>query len=192
MQLRVAPNPEDDPKAPVLSHTFDGKSVIVDGKVWQACDITDPLLRGMLERSPVRATCDIYQDGWYPNGTWAKTKVLMRDKIAMITAGLPVNDALYEKLAAIPDVLTRENLDLAIFDRARDGGLRVIQMAGDIRALSRVQVGKVGVPAGPYEVLEGKGESKGDEGEAQDGEEEDVRDGVEMVDEADEVDMEMA
>jgi len=50
----------------------------------------------------------------------------------------------------------------------------------------------VGVPAGPYEVLEGKGESKGDEGEAQDGEEEDVRDGVEMVDEADEVDMEMA
>jgi len=192
VQLRVAPNPDEDPNAPISSHMFDGKSVIVDGKVWQACDITDPLLRGMLDRSPVRATCDIYQDGWYPNGTWAKMKVLMRDKIAMITAGVPVNDALYEKLAAIPDVLTRENLDLAIFDRARDGGLRVIQMAGDIRALSRVRVGKVGVPKGPYEVVDGK-EAEGGEEEGNDGEEERVDgNGVEMEDEADEVDMEMA
>lgn len=42
------------------SHIFDGTKVIADGKIWQMCDITDPLLRRVLDDpTALRETCEV-------------------------------------------------------------------------------------------------------------------------------------
>ena len=41
------------------SHLFDGKTVSKDGKVWQVCDISDPLLAELLATSNLRQECDV-------------------------------------------------------------------------------------------------------------------------------------
>lgn len=43
----------------VESHVFDGYKVSLDGKVWQLCDITDPILRLIMETKNIRSTCDV-------------------------------------------------------------------------------------------------------------------------------------
>jgi general transcription factor 3C polypeptide 5 (transcription factor C subunit 1) len=42
--------PEQTSKRP-KTYIFDGKSVYVDGKVWQICDISDPLLKRVIRQS---------------------------------------------------------------------------------------------------------------------------------------------
>jgi general transcription factor 3C polypeptide 5 (transcription factor C subunit 1) len=44
---------------PKISHIFDGKSVVLDGRVWQVCDITEPLLKDLLSTSMVRRICHV-------------------------------------------------------------------------------------------------------------------------------------
>lgn len=41
------------------SHVFDGKSVVVDGKVWQVCDITDTFLVSILSTGSPRDKCHV-------------------------------------------------------------------------------------------------------------------------------------
>lgn len=41
------------------THMFDGITVSLDGKVWQVCDITDPLLRSLLSNSNIRDKCHV-------------------------------------------------------------------------------------------------------------------------------------
>jgi len=41
------------------SHLFDGESVSKDGKVWQICDITDPFLMDLIEKSGLRDRCHV-------------------------------------------------------------------------------------------------------------------------------------
>ena len=41
------------------SHIFDGEKVSLDGKVWQVCDITDPLLKSLLSTSNLREECNV-------------------------------------------------------------------------------------------------------------------------------------
>ncbi len=41
------------------SHLFDGNNVSLDGKVWQICDITDPLLKSVLSTANLRDTCHV-------------------------------------------------------------------------------------------------------------------------------------
>lgn len=41
------------------SHLFDGKHVSKDGKVWQVCDVTDPILQTLLATSNIRQTCHV-------------------------------------------------------------------------------------------------------------------------------------
>ena len=41
------------------SHIFDGQKVILDGNVWQVCDITDPLIKRLLETDKLRDDCDV-------------------------------------------------------------------------------------------------------------------------------------
>ncbi|KAI9653407.1 MAG: tau 95 subunit of transcription factor TFIIIC [Bathelium mastoideum] len=73
--------PKEGEKA---SHIFDGRSVWTDGKVWQLCDIEEPLLREMLDTCPLREECDLESDGWFPNGTMAKLRVIMKDMINVL------------------------------------------------------------------------------------------------------------
>lgn len=68
------------------SHVFDGQTYHTDGKVWQLCDITDPLLKEMIDEAAVRPTCDI-GSGWYHGGVWAKIKAIMKTKLVAIQFG---------------------------------------------------------------------------------------------------------
>ncbi|KAF4873873.1 Transcription factor tau subunit sfc1 [Colletotrichum siamense] len=83
------------------SHIFDGKSYWTDGKVWQICDITDPLIAKMFATAPQRSEVDIYNSGWYHQGTWAKVKGIMKTKMIAIQFGRKLKD---EDFAGIFDV----------------------------------------------------------------------------------------
>jgi general transcription factor 3C polypeptide 5 (transcription factor C subunit 1) len=87
------------------SHIFDGTSISLDGKIWQVCDITDPLLVRLLKNPPLRDKCDVLADGWYCNGTWAKVRSVMRTKITAIRMGREVLDEEFKNTLAIPDVV---------------------------------------------------------------------------------------
>ncbi|CAG9979612.1 unnamed protein product [Clonostachys byssicola] len=65
------------------THLFDGETYHTDGKVWQVCDITDPLLRKLLDNAAVRPTRDS-NSGWYHGGMWAKVKAIMKTKLVAI------------------------------------------------------------------------------------------------------------
>jgi general transcription factor 3C polypeptide 5 (transcription factor C subunit 1) len=41
------------------SHIFDGTKFYKNGKVWQACDVTDPMLSSMLEKAELRSEPDV-------------------------------------------------------------------------------------------------------------------------------------
>jgi general transcription factor 3C polypeptide 5 (transcription factor C subunit 1) len=41
------------------THIFDGKEVNLDGKVWQVCDIKDPLLESLLSTTDIREDCHV-------------------------------------------------------------------------------------------------------------------------------------
>lgn len=51
--------PSSTKNPPKENHMFDGKSVVVDGKVWQVCDITDPLLVSILSTTNLRKECHV-------------------------------------------------------------------------------------------------------------------------------------
>lgn len=74
------------PSLKVDSHIFDGETFQTDGKVWQVCDITDPLLKELLDTATIRPECDV-NSGWYHGGLWAKVKAIMKTKLVAIQFG---------------------------------------------------------------------------------------------------------
>lgn len=116
-------------------HIFNGRTVALDGKVWQLCDITDPLLRRMLETSTLRDECHELSDGWFTNGTMAKLRVIMKAKIQMILTGNADNAEQNEELLVlsqtVPDVMTAENRSAAIFNNVSK---RMIGLAENLRS----------------------------------------------------------
>lgn len=74
------------------THVFDGKTYEEDGKVWQVCDITDPLLARLLAEAAVRPECDIEGSGWYHRGLWAKARAIMKCKMRAIQFGRELKD----------------------------------------------------------------------------------------------------
>lgn len=85
------------------SHIFDGKSYKSDGKVWQVCDITDPLLAKLLRDAPLRPKCDVEGSGWYHRGLWAKARAIMKCKMRAIQFGKELTDADFEAALAARD-----------------------------------------------------------------------------------------
>jgi general transcription factor 3C polypeptide 5 (transcription factor C subunit 1) len=85
------------------SHLFDGTSVSMDGKIWQLCDITDPILHPLIHTENLREECDADGDGWYLNGVLAKIKAIMRTKIGAIRIGREMNNEDFDKTFAVPD-----------------------------------------------------------------------------------------
>lgn len=79
------PEKVEERQAPAgsTSHIFDGETYDTDGKVWQVCDITDPLLRELLDGAAVRPTWDV-SSGWFHGGLWAKVKAIMKTKLVGI------------------------------------------------------------------------------------------------------------
>ncbi|KAK0123770.1 tau 95 subunit of transcription factor TFIIIC [Cadophora gregata] len=87
------------------THVFDGKKLTLDGKIWQVCDITVPLLVNLMEDAPYREKCEILTDGWYCNGTIAKFKGIMKTKLVAVKARREVADSEFEPALAIPDIV---------------------------------------------------------------------------------------
>ncbi|KKY39490.1 putative transcription factor tau subunit sfc1 [Diaporthe ampelina] len=75
------------------THLFDGKTYHDDGKVWQVCDITDPLLAKLFAEAPIRPKCDIEGSGWYHRGLWAKARAIMKCKMRAIQFGRVLQDS---------------------------------------------------------------------------------------------------
>lgn len=77
MTFQIMEKPQERPAAPSAparktynrgrkqrdqtSHLFDGKGVSTDGKIWHVCDITDPILRSVLDTENIRSVCDVRQ-----------------------------------------------------------------------------------------------------------------------------------
>ncbi|KAK0663363.1 Transcription factor tau subunit sfc1 [Lasiodiplodia hormozganensis] len=121
----------------LTTHIFDGKSLTPDGKVWQTCDITDPQLRRILDTDKLRTECNIKSDGWYLNGTWAKVKVLMRDKINIVREGGTPRDEDYKRIVDFPDLITPENLQQTSVGRDSTVSEKEYKMLADIRNLAK-------------------------------------------------------
>lgn len=79
------------------THIFDGKTYNEDGKVWQVCDITDPLLARLLAEGAVRPQCDIEGSGWYHRGLWAKARAIMKCKMRAIQFGRVLKDEEFDE-----------------------------------------------------------------------------------------------
>ncbi|KAH8176994.1 RNA polymerase III transcription factor (TF)IIIC subunit domain-containing protein [Sarocladium implicatum] len=68
------------------SHIFDGETYHTDGKVWQMCDVTDPMLKELIDHAAVRPSLDA-SSGWFHGGLWAKIKAIMKTKLVAIQFG---------------------------------------------------------------------------------------------------------
>lgn len=89
-------------KATPSSHIFTGASITTNGKTWQICDIEEPTLHQLLHRDDgIRTTCDPQTWGWYPNGTLASARIVMRDMIHILQSGRDpsIHAAVYTRIA---------------------------------------------------------------------------------------------
>ncbi|KAI6357637.1 hypothetical protein MCOR25_007591 [Pyricularia grisea] len=85
------------------SHIFDGQTFCTDGKVWQVCDITDPLLVKIFANAQVRSECEVSGSGWYRRGLWAKARAIMKCKMLAIAFGRTLSDQDFTPALALDD-----------------------------------------------------------------------------------------
>lgn len=138
------------------SHIFDGRRVWTDGKVWQVCDIQAPLLRELLEKSPLREECDLESDGWYANGSWSKFRVIMKDMISVLlnimTQDLSdgqsldhgpdeKDEAVWRDIAELlPDIQDEKSLDITYIAQKRKQS-RLEELATQVRTFTKKGMG---------------------------------------------------
>lgn len=88
------------------SHIFDGKTLSLDGKTWQLCDVTDPLLVNIIQNAPMRESFDAY-NGYFHNGTWAKIRSIMKIKSHGMLYNIPITDEHLEITMKVPDIVEK-------------------------------------------------------------------------------------
>ncbi|KAJ5907170.1 uncharacterized protein N7473_004086 [Penicillium subrubescens] len=122
------------------THIFTGQLPLPrDGRIWMACDITDPILSNILyppnpPEDFLRPTCEIITDGWFGNGTLAKVKTIMRYKIQTLIEDRQPHDSDFRRIIAFPDHAFTE-ADLALYTVPMEGTLsREVTMATEVRA----------------------------------------------------------
>lgn len=91
------------------THIFDGVNLTLDGKVWQICDVIDPLLKKLIDEAPVRSTFDQSADGWFTSGRLAKIKAVMKVKLVALRTGKTVTDEDFADALAYDDVVANKN-----------------------------------------------------------------------------------
>jgi hypothetical protein len=96
--------------------TFDGKSFTPGNRIWQVCDISDPLLERLIKTAPFRQSCDNACDGWFTNGALAKIRSIMRTKLDVIQLGKKVTDEEFAVTLEFPDVVAgkRDHRDILV------------------------------------------------------------------------------
>jgi general transcription factor 3C polypeptide 5 (transcription factor C subunit 1) len=125
------------------SHTFDGQHFVPDGKTWQVCDITDRQLKQVLENAPHRQQCDLRTSsgGWFYNGTWAKARTIMKDKLDIIRSGKKADESLYEPLLDFPDIYdVRKGVDrnwYGVDNIVEEYGRKPIELLSAIKTQAR-------------------------------------------------------
>ncbi|KAI7545362.1 hypothetical protein KC331_g6259 [Hortaea werneckii] len=146
-----------DPTVP--EYIFDGTHADASGgSLWQMCDLTDPTLYGILHSpNAVRSTCDVYQWGWFNNGTMSKVRIIMRDKLSCLLAGETPPEEVYKQLEDVPDVLTEENVEQVHSERGK---------GHDNRKLTELRKGIRSFAKGYLHTQTRKGKGKGGQVEA--------------------------
>ncbi|KAI9650994.1 tau 95 subunit of transcription factor TFIIIC [Ciborinia camelliae] len=91
------------------SHMFNGTSLTLDGKVWQICDITDPLLAPLIQNAPMAKAYDNNHDGYYNNGTLAKIRAIMKTKLIAIRSNKEIPENAFDVALSIPDFVEGKN-----------------------------------------------------------------------------------
>ena len=74
------------------SHTFDGVNLTKETAAFQLCDITDPMLKEMIDDPDnVRDVCD-ERDGWYSAHALERIKAVLRLKFFSLLDGRPATE----------------------------------------------------------------------------------------------------
>ncbi|KAG6886058.1 hypothetical protein C0993_004048 [Termitomyces sp. T159_Od127] len=74
------------------SHLFDGQSITKETAAFQLCDITDPMLKEMIDDpDDLREECD-ERDGWYSSHAFERIKTVLRHKFFSLLEGHPASD----------------------------------------------------------------------------------------------------
>ncbi|KAF2229775.1 hypothetical protein EV356DRAFT_536950 [Viridothelium virens] len=139
-----------------VTHEFDGKKLWTDGKVWQVCDVMVPLLREVMDKSPLRAECDLESDGWFANGALAKLRVIMKDMINLMMNEASQDDATAEGLwkgpseedetvwkdiaELMPDIIDEKRLDMTFIALKRKES-RLEELATQVRSSAKRSAG---------------------------------------------------
>ncbi|KAL1896508.1 tau 95 subunit of transcription factor TFIIIC [Sporothrix stenoceras] len=84
------------------THIFDGRNYCDDGKIWQVCDLHDPILRKLLADAPTRPTCERLGSGWYHQGTWAQARAIMKIRLLSIRFGRILDEASFAPTLSVP------------------------------------------------------------------------------------------
>ena len=121
------------------THIFSGDLdtiVTEEGKTWQVCDITDPLLARILSNPDgVRAEFEPTQWGWYQNGTVSKARVIMRDMLRCAGTGMKGNPADYEKIATMAEFISSSRAEEG-YIKGEPEGTSLAAMTRDLRTIS--------------------------------------------------------
>uniref|UniRef100_A0A0W0FC86 Rna polymerase iii transcription factor n=1 Tax=Moniliophthora roreri TaxID=221103 RepID=A0A0W0FC86_MONRR len=77
-----------------MSHIFDGQTLTKETAAFQLCDITDPMLKEMIESGDdLRDTCDASErDGWYSTHAFERIKLVLRLKFFSLLDGRIATD----------------------------------------------------------------------------------------------------
>ena len=121
------------------SHLFDGTKAYMEGKVWQICDLTDPLLTPLTTIDDLREECHLESDGWFNNGTLAKIKVIVRQKLVKFRKGEDVDDSVFNKLLTLPEIYNTQNAHLFTsrhYKQDLDLGKEEARMLESVRAIA--------------------------------------------------------
>ena len=118
------------------SHIFDGKHVTLNGKTWQVCDVTDPLVHDILNTEDVPETCDVNLWGWYHNGTLAKARVIMRTKMDYLFAEKEPPHTLFQTLTKMPNRILENTWPYDYVSPQEDGELAA-RLAMDVRSMAK-------------------------------------------------------
>ncbi|KAG6886925.1 hypothetical protein C0992_001609 [Termitomyces sp. T32_za158] len=74
------------------SHIFDGHSITKETAAFQLCDITDPMLKEMInDPDDLREECN-ERDGWYSSHAFERIKTVLRHKFFSLLEGHPASD----------------------------------------------------------------------------------------------------
>ena len=120
--MSTASIPEERRRERSKAHIFDGSGLAIVSGIWQLCDLADSTLQHIVNTDQIRSDSELEQWGWYHNGTAAKIRVILRDKMLRLVnaeAALPEED--YMAIARLPNIITDTvGYGVSVYENNRD------------------------------------------------------------------------